>query len=333
MENEMLVFRRSKFLAAILATAVCLAVPAAQPQAQEYPARPIRFVVPFGAGGPTDLVTRALAQKMSETLRQSVVVDNRPGAGANIGTNVVAKAPADGYTLLMGTSGPLAANLTLFGELPYDPLKDLAPITLLGYLPNMLAVHPSVPAKNVAELIALLKAKPGEYSFASGGNGTSSHLSGVLFESMAGVRMVHIPYKGDGTSIVDVLGGRVPIIFCSVVTGMRFLESGRLRALAVTSAKRVPAISQVPTLAESGLPGYDLVPWFSIMVPAGTPRQIVDKLNAVIVKIGRSAEFKEIIESMGGITAGTTPEEVTEVIKADIPRWGKLIKDSGAKVD
>jgi len=327
----MLTIRRRKFLAAMLAAVVCLAVPAAQ--AQEYPARPIRFVVPFGAGGPTDVMTRALAQKMSEALKQSVVVDNRTGAGGNIGADIVAKAPADGYTLLMGTNGPLAANLTLFGKLPYDPLKDLAPITLFTYLPNMLAVHPSVPARNVSELIALLKANPDKYSFASGGNGTSSHLSGELFKTMAGVRMTHIPYKGDGASLIDVIGGQVPIVFCSVLAGMRYLESGRLHALAVTSEKRVPAVSRIPSIAESGLPGYDLTAWYSVMVPAGTPREIVDRLNSVIVGIIRSSDLKERIESMGGIPVGSTPEEVTELIKADIPRWAKLVKESGAKVD
>ena len=327
----MLTIRRRKFLAAILAALVWLAVPAAQ--AQEYPARPIRFVVPFGAGGPTDVMTRALAQKMSEALKQSVVVDNRTGAGGNIGADIVAKAPADGYTLLMGTNGPLAANLTLFGKLPYDPLKDLAPITLFTYLPNMLAVHPSVPARSVSELIALLKANPDKYSFASGGNGTSSHLSGELFKTMAGVRMTHIPYKGDGASLIDVIGGQVPIVFCSVLAGMRYLESGRLHALAVTSEKRVPAVSRIPSIAESGLPGYDLTAWYSVMVPAGTPREIVDRLNSVIVGIIRSSDLKERIESMGGIPVGSTPEEVTELIKADIPRWAKLVKESGAKVD
>jgi tripartite-type tricarboxylate transporter receptor subunit TctC len=262
-----------------------------------------------------------------------MIVDNRPGAGGNIGADIVAKSPPDGYTLLVGTNGPLAANLTLFGKLPYDPLKDLTPITLFTYLPNMLAVHPSVPARNVLELIALLKSKPGEYSFASGGNGTSSHLSGELFKTLTGVRMNHVPYKGDGASMIDVIGGQVPIVFCSVLAGMRYMESGKIRALAVTSGKRVPAVPDLPSIAESGLPGYDLSAWYSIMAPAGTPREIVDKLNSVLVKIIRDTDLKQKIESMGGIPVGSTPEEVTELIKADIPRWGKLVKESGARVD
>jgi tripartite-type tricarboxylate transporter receptor subunit TctC len=327
----MLSDNRRKFLAAMCASALWAAVPAAQ--AQEYPAKPIRIVVPFGAGGPTDVMTRALAQKMSEAFHQSMIVDNRPGAGGNIGADIVAKAPPDGYTLLVGTNGPLAANLTLFGKLPYDPLKDLTPITLFTYLPNMLAVHPSVPARNVLELIALLKSKPGEYSFASGGNGTSSHLSGELFKTLTGVRMNHIPYKGDGASMIDVIGGQVPIVFCSVLAGMRYIESGKIRALAVTSGKRVPAVPDLPSIAESGLPGYDLSAWYSVMAPAGTPREIVDKLNSALVKIIRDTDLKQKIESMGGIPVGSTPEEVTELIKADIPRWGKLVKESGARVD
>lgn len=327
----MLNARRRNFLAVIFAAACCAAVPATQ--AQEYPAKPIRIVVPFGAGGPTDVMTRALAQKMTEALHQSIIVDNRPGAGGNIGADIVAKAPADGYTLLVGTNGPLAANLTLFSKLPYDPLKDLAPVTLFTYLPNMLAVHPSVPARNVTELIALLKSKPDEYSFGSGGNGTSSHFSGELFKTLAGVRMTHIPYKGDGASMIDVVGGQVPIVFCSVLAGMRYMESGRIRALAVTSGKRVPAVPNIPTMAESGLDGYDLSAWYAVMAPAGTPREIINKLNSVLVKIIRTTDLKEKIESMGGIPVGSTPEEVTELIKADIPRWGKLVKDSGARVD
>ncbi|MCX7141834.1 MAG: tripartite tricarboxylate transporter substrate binding protein [Proteobacteria bacterium] len=326
----MLIGGRRSILAA-LAAMLCMAAPAMG--AEEYPVKPIRIVVPFGAGGPTDVMTRALAQKMTEAFRQSMIVDNRPGAGGNIGTDIVAKAPADGYTLLISTNGPLAANLTLFGKLPYDPLKDLAPVTLFTYLPNMLAVHPSVPARNVPELIALLKAKPGEYSFGSGGNGTSSHLSGELFKTLAGVRMNHIPYKGDGASMIDVIGGQVPIVFCSVLAGMRYLESGRLRALAVTSSKRVPAVPDLPAMEETGLPGYDLAAWYSVMAPAGTPREIIEKLNSVLVKIIRNTDLKEKIESMGGIPVGSTPEEVTELIKAEIPRWGKLVRESGAKVD
>ena len=278
-------------------------------------------------------MTRALAEKLSIALNQRVVVDNRTGAGGNIGAEVVARSAPDGYTLLIGTNGPLAGNLTLFGGLPYDPLKDFAPVTLFTYLPNLLAVHPSVPANSVQELIAFLKAHPDEYSFASGGNGTSSHFSGELFKAMTGVKMTHIPYKGDGASMTDVLSGQVPIVFASVLAGMRYIDSGKIKVLAVTSIDRVPAIPNIPTMAEAGLSGYDLSAWYSIMVPAGTPQAIVDKLNTEIVKIIKSPEFTKRIEDMGGIPVGSRPEVVTELIKSDIPKWAKLAKESGAKVD
>ena len=301
--------------------------------ATEYPSKQIRVVVPYAAGGPTDTITRALAEKLSIALKQRVVVDNKPGAGGNIGADIVAKSAPDGYTLLIGTNGPLAGNLTLFGSLPYDPLKDFAPVTLFTYLPNLLAVHPSIPAKSVQELIAFLKLHPDEYSFASGGNGTSSHFSGELFKTMTGVKITHIPYKGDGASMTDVLGGQVPIVFVSVLAGMRYMESEKIRVLAVTSIDRVPAIQTVPTMAEAGLPGYDLTAWYSIMVPAGTPQEIINILNTEIVKIIKTPEFTHRIEAMGGIPVGSTPEAVTALIKTDIPKWAKLTKESGAKVD
>ena len=298
-----------------------------------YPTRSIRMIVPFGAGGPTDTLGRALAERMSDQLGQRVTVENKPGAGGNIGTDMVAKAAPDGYTFLISTNGPLAGNLTLFGNLPYHPLKDFAPVTIFTVLPNMLAVHPSIPANNIIELIAFLKANPDKYSFGSGGNGTSSHFSGELFKMMTGVKMEHIPYKGDGASMIDVLSGQVPIVFASVLAGMRYTDSGKIKALAVTSLDRVPALPNVPSMAEAGLAGYDLAAWYGIMLPAGTPKPIVTKLNSVIVKIIHTPDFKLKIEAMGGIPVGSTPEEVTEVIKKDIPKWAKLVKESGAKVD
>ncbi len=320
-------------MATLLASAAVAYSVGSSAQPQDYPSKAIRVVIPFAAGGPTDVMSRALAQKLSAALGQPVVADNRPGAGGNIGAEIVAKAAPDGYTLLIGTNGPLAANLTLFGKLPYDPVKDFAPVTLYTYLPNILAVHPSVPAHNIAELISLLKSKPDEYSYASGGTGTSSHFSGELFKSMTGVRMNHIPYKGDGASMVDVLGGQVPIVFCSVLAGMRHVASGKIRALGVTSAQRVPAVPDIAPIAESGLPGFDLTAWYAVMVPAGTPKEIVRKLNTTLVQIIRSPELKEKIESMGGIPVGSTPEELADLIKAEIPRWAKLVKESGAKAD
>ena len=298
-----------------------------------YPSKSIRLIVPFAAGGPTDTLARTLAERLSEQLGQRVAVENKTGAGGNIGTDLVAKAPPDGYTILISTNGPLAGNLSLFNHLPYDPRTDFAPITIFTYLPNMLAVHPSIPANTVSELIAFLKAHPDQYSFGSGGNGTSSHFSGELFKSMTGVKMNHIPYKGDGASMIDVLGGQIPIVFASVLAGMRYTDSGKIKALAVTSKDRVPALPNVPSMAEAGLAGYDLAAWYGIMLPAGTPQPIVNKLNAVIVKIIHTPDFKAKIEAMGGIPVGSTPEEVTEVIKRDVPKWAKLVKESGAKVD
>ena len=322
---------RRRFVGGMLASIGSAALPVAK--AADYPTKPIRLIIPFGAGGPTDTLGRALAERLTAQFGQNVVVENRTGAGGNIGTDLVAKATPDGYTLLLTTNGPLAGNLTLFKQLPYDPLKDFAPITLFTYLPNMLAVHPSLPVNNFAEFIEYVKARPNQLSFGSGGNGTSSHLAGELLKVMTGIQMTHIPYKGDGASMTDIISGQIPIVFCSVLAGMRYIDSGRIKVLAVTSAKRVPAIGNVPTIAESGLPGYDLAAWYSVMAPAGTPRDIIQKLNSTIVGIINTPDFKAKIEGMGGIPVGSTPEAVTAIIKEDIPKWAKLIKESGAKVD
>ena len=322
---------RRRFVGGMLASIGSAAWPVAK--AADYPTKPLRLIIPFGAGGPTDTLGRALAERLTAQFGQNVVVENRTGAGGNIGTDVVAKATPDGYTLLLTTNGPLAGNLTLFKQLPYDPLKDFAPITLFTYLPNMLAVHPSLPVNNFAEFIEYVKARPNQLSFGSGGNGTSSHLAGELLKVMTGIQMTHIPYKGDGASMTDIISGQIPIVFCSVLAGMRYIDSGRIKVLAVTSAKRVPAIGNVPTIAESGLPGYDFAAWYSVMAPAGTPRDIIQKLNSTIVGIINTPDFKAKIEGMGGIPVGSTPEAVTAIIKEDIPKWAKLIKESGAKVD
>lgn len=322
---------RRRFVGGMLASIGSAALPVAK--AADYPTKPIRLIIPFGAGGPTDTLGRALAERLTAQFGQNVVVENRTGAGGNIGTDVVAKATPDGYTLLLTTNGPLAGNLTLFKQLPYDPLKDFAPITLFTYLPNMLAVHPSLPVNNFAEFIEYVKARPNQLSFGSGGNGTSSHLAGELLKVMTGIQMTHIPYKGDGASMTDIISGQIPIVFCSVLAGMRYIDSGRIKVLAVTSAKRVPAIGNVPMIAESDLPGYDFAAWYSVMAPAGTPRDIIQKLNSTIVGIINTPDFKAKIEGMGGIPVGSTPEAVTAIIKEDIPKWAKLIKESGAKVD
>jgi tripartite-type tricarboxylate transporter receptor subunit TctC len=300
-------------------------------QAQDYPSRPIKLVIPYPPGGPTDAIGRLLAQKLGTVLQQQVIVDNRAGAGGNLGTNLVAKSPPDGYTLVMGTNGPLAGNLSLVNDMPYDPLKDLAPITLAFHAPSLLAVNPAVNATTPAELIALLKAKPTEYSFASAGLGTSAHFAGELFKSTAGVQMVHVPFNGDGPSMLAVLSGQVQVFFGSVATALPQIQAGKLRALAVTSAKRVPLLAQIPTLAESGLAGFDLGGWYAVMAPAGTPAPIIQKLNHALVGVVNDPEVSTRIKAMGGIPVGSSPEEVTELIKTDIPKWAAIAKASGAK--
>jgi tripartite-type tricarboxylate transporter receptor subunit TctC len=316
-------------LGALAAIGLAVVAPVVQAQ-QDYPNRPIKLVVPYPPGGPTDAIGRLLALKLGQVLQQQVVVDNKPGAGGNLGTSLVVKSAPDGYTLVMGTNGPLAGNLALVKDMPYDPLKDLAPITLAFHAPSLLAVNPAVPAKTAQELIALAKANPTQYSFASAGLGTSAHFAGELFKSTAGVQMVHVPYNGDGPSMMSVLGGQSQVFFGSVATALPQIQAGKLRVLGVTSAKRVPLLPDVPTLAEAGLPGFDLGGWYAIMAPAGTPPGIAQKLNKAFVAVVHEPEVTAKIKSMGGIPVGSSPEEVTELIKRDIPKWAAIAKASGA---
>lgn len=320
---------RRGFLAGAVALAAATQVPPAR--AQAFPSRPLHLVIPFATGGPTDTMSRLLASKLSDELKQQVVPDNKPGAGGNIGADFVAKAAPDGYTILVAPNGPLAANISLFEKLPYNPATDFEPLTMFTYQPNMLAVNPKVPANNVRELIAWLKANPGQ-PYASGGLGTSTHFAGELFKTMTGVKMEHVPYKGDGQSVPDVIAGNVPIIFCSVLAGMKWMPSGKLRVLGVTGATRVPVIPDVPPIAESGLPGYDLTSWYAVVAPAGTPKEIVNTLNAALVRAIENPELKSRIEAMGGILAPGTPEQLKAFIAAEIPRWAKLVKDSNIKL-
>lgn len=301
--------------------------------AQSYPAKQLRFVVPFAAGGPTDLLARTLAQKLSAQLGRSVIADNRPGAGGNLGADIVAKADPDGYTILMGTNGPLAVNVSLYANLPYDPLRDFAPITQVAFVPNVLVVHPSLPAGSVRELIDLLKANPDKYSYASGGNGTTQHLGGELFKTLAGVKMQHIPYKGGGPALNDVLGGQVPIMFESIATGMTHVRAGKLRALGVTSAQRNPSAPELPTVAEAGVPGFEITAWYGIVAPAGTPPDIVRRLNAELVLAIRSPEIAQRIAALGGAPIANTVEEFQAFLRTDVARWAKVVRESGARAD
>jgi tripartite-type tricarboxylate transporter receptor subunit TctC len=298
-----------------------------------FPSKPIRIVVPFPAGGTTDILARAVAQKLTDTLGQTVVVDNRPGAAGNIGAELVAKSPPDGYTLLMGTVGTHAINASLYAKMPYDHVKDFAPVILVAGVPNVLVVHPSVPANNVQELIAYIKANPGKVNFASSGSGTSIHLAGELFKTMAGLSMTHVPYKGSAPAVTDLIGGQVQLMFDNLPSALPQIKAGKLRALAVTSAQRASALPDVPTVAEAGLPGFDATSWFGLLAPAGTPKDVVAKLNAEVAKWLASTEAREKLAAQGAIAAGQSPEDFTRHIAAETAKWQKVVKESGAKVD
>ena len=311
--------------------ALALALPAgAQPA---YPLRPISLVVPFPAGGSTDLVARVVAEKMSQDLGQQIVVENRGGAGGNVGSAAAAKADPDGYTLLMGTVATHALNPALYKKMPYDPVADFAPISLLVVVPNVLVVNPDFPAKDVAELIALLKAEPGKYSYASSGNGTPLHLSGELFKSMAGVDMVHVPYKGAGPALVDVMGGHVPIMFDNLPSSTEHIKAGKLRGLAVTTAERAPSMPDLPTIAEAGLPGYETYTWNALFAPAGTPPEVVARINEAAVKALADPDVQAKLMGFGAVVDGSTPEELAAHVQAELAKWAPVVKASGAQID
>jgi tripartite-type tricarboxylate transporter receptor subunit TctC len=315
------------------ALGIVLALVAALACAQTYPTKPIRIVVPFPPGGATDILARDVAQKLTEAWGQSVIVDNRPGAGGNIGSELVAKSAPDGYTLEMGTVGTHAINASLYAKMPYDHVKDFTPVILVAGVPNVLVVNPSVPANSVGELIAYAKANPGKLNFASSGNGTSIHLSGELFKVMAGVQITHVPYKGSTPALQDLLAGQVQMMFDNLPPSLPQIKAGKLRALAVTSLARAPALPDVPTLSESGLPGFDASSWFGILAPAGTPAPIVAKLNAEVAKWLATPEAKEKLAKQGANIAGGTPADFAKHIAAETAKWAKVVKESGAKID
>ncbi len=316
-----------------LTATLAILAPHAAAAADAYPAKPVRFVVAFPPGGGTDIIARSIAQKLAERIAQQVVVDNRPGAGGNIGTDMVAKSAPDGYTLLMGSAGPLAINASLFGKMPFDPIKDLAPVTLAASTPNVLVVHPALRAATLKELIALAKARPGEINFASSGHGTPAHLAGELFNLMAGIKMVHVPYKGAAPALADLLGGQVQIMFSTMPPALPHVRDGKLRALAVTSAKRSPAAPELPTVDETALPGFEANTWHGVVVPAGTPGAIVARLNREIVAILHLPDVVERFSSQGAEALGSTPEEFAAYIKSETLKWAKVVRDSGAKAE
>ena len=313
--------------------ALTLAVFASAASAQAWPAKPIKWIVPFAPGGTTDILARTIGEKLARALGQPVIIENKPGAGGGVGAEFTAKAPPDGYTIMGGTISTHAINASLYKSLTYDPIKDFAPITLIARVPNMLVVNPDVPAKNVAELIALMKANPGKYTFASSGNGTSQHLSGELFKAMAGVEMQHIPYKGSPPALQDVVAGQVTMTFDNITTAWPLAKGGKLRALAVTTAKRASIAPDVPTLAESGLTGYEVGSWQGVFAPAGTPPEIVKRLNAEIVKIINQPDVKEKLVSLGAEPVANTSEEFGALVKAEVAKWADVVKKSGAQVD
>jgi tripartite-type tricarboxylate transporter receptor subunit TctC len=300
--------------------------------AQHYPTRSIRLVVPSSPGGGTDISARIIAPKLSDYLGQQVVVDNRPGAGTMIGGEIVSRAAPDGYTLLMGVS-TLAINPAMYKKMPYDALRDFAPISQAVSLPNVIVSHPSVPAKNVKELIALAKSRPGQLTFASAGVGTSPHLSMELFLVMAGLKMVHIPYKGSGPGAVDTVAGHVALMAPNMLTALPYIRSGRLRAFGVTSAKRSAGADDIPTIAEAGVPGYEAVQWYGVLAPAGTPRPIIDRLHAEVAKALQQREVREKLSTDGAEAVGNTPEQFGAYIRAETDKWAKVVKAAGIKAE
>jgi tripartite-type tricarboxylate transporter receptor subunit TctC len=321
-----------KPLVAALACACALSPAMAQGQGESYPVKPVRLFIGLAPGGATDIQARLFAQKLSESMGRTFIVENRAGAGGTIAYAQVAKSPPDGYTL-MGISSGYTITPSIYSKLPYDPLKDFAPVSLVVQAPFLLLVHPSLPVKSVKDLLALAKARPGSLDAASAGQGSSTHMAFELFRTMASVKITHIPYKGTGPALVDALAGQVHMLFGNVLSSLVHAKSGRLRALAVTTAGRSKVLPDLPTIAEAGVPGYENSTWFGIIVPAGTPSAVVAKLNAELVKASRSPEIIERIAPDGGEPVGSTPEQFGAHIAREISRWRKVVKDAGIKME
>jgi tripartite-type tricarboxylate transporter receptor subunit TctC len=317
-----------KILVTLLLSAFAICA-AAQPN---YPAKPIRFVVPYPPGGFTDILARLIGQKLTESWSQPVVIENKGGGGSTIGTDLAAKAPADGYTILM-VAPDLAINPSLYAKLPYDPVKDFAPVTLVARGPIALVVHPSLPVYSVKDLIAHAKAAPSPLNYASGGNGTGGHLAMELFRTTAGIRLTHIPYKGIGPGATDLLSGQVSLMFLQMAIARPHIVAGKLRALGVAGSQRSQAMPELPTLDEAGLPGFEVSPWFGIVAPAGTPAEIVARLSGEIGRIMRLPDVNERLAPQGGEPVTNSPEQFGAFIRAEMTKWAKVVKESGARVD
>jgi tripartite-type tricarboxylate transporter receptor subunit TctC len=318
-----------RFFTLLVTALACTALPALA----EYPDKPVKIIVPYPPAGTTDILARLIAQRLSERMKQPFVIENRPGAGGAIGSVAVAKSPADGYTLLMGTVNSHGINSALFKNLPYDAVKDFAPITIVGNTPNVLAVNPGVPAKNLAELLALARAKPGSLNFGSTSQGGSPHMSGELLKSMTGVDIAHIPYKGAGPMLIDLIGGQVQMGFDNLPSSIGHIRSGKLRAIAVTSAKRFPGTPEIPTVAESGVPGYEVSAWFGLLAPAGTPKPVIDALYVNIADILKQPEVVKQLFDLGAEPGGNTPEAYARQIAADVEKWKKVVAATGVKAE
>src|SRR5437870_4298820 len=301
--------------------------------AQAFPSKPLRLICPFTPAGAVDIASRATAHELSRILGQPVTVDNKPGAGGNLGGLEAVRAAPDGYTIFMTTSGIQAINPALYAKMPFDPNKELAPVAPLVSLNNVLVVHPSIPVKTIADVIALAKKDPGKLTYASSGNGTSIHMSGAMFTQLTGTEMLHIPYKGSGPAVTDLLAGQVNMMFDNIPSSLPHIRAGKLRALATTGAKRDPALPDLPTLAEAGVPGYESGVWFGLSVPAGTPREIIVKLNAAALQAAKAPDFVKRMTDLGYNLIPSTPEEMAAMLKAELARWAPIVKSSGAKID
>ena len=324
---------RRALLAATAGATLTAAMPNGARAQATYPNRPVRVIVPFAPGGATDILGRLIAGHLQEALGQPFVVENRSGGGGNIGSDLVAKAAPDGYTLLIGAAGNIGINPGLFPNMPYDPVRDLAPISLMASTPNILVVHPSVPANNVAELIALARSRPNQLNFASSGNGSTIHLSAELFKALAQVQMTHVPYRGSAPAVADLLAGTVQLMFDNLPSAIPHVQAGRLRALGVTSAKRAPALPNVPTIAEAGVAGYEATSWFGLFAPAGTPRPVIERLMQEVHAGVAKPTLAERIRSLGAEVVTNTPDQLAAMVRTEIAKWREVIRVSGAKLD
>jgi tripartite-type tricarboxylate transporter receptor subunit TctC len=320
-------------LALALAAGACFAQAPSTSSGRDFPEKPVRFVVGFTPGGPSDILARALGQKLADAWSQQVIIENRPGAGGNIAAELVAKSAPDGHTWLLGNNSILATNQSLYRSLGYDPAKDFAPVALVAIQPNILVVNPAVPARSVQELIALAKSSPGRLNYASSGSGAAAHLAGELFKAMTGVDMVHVPYKGAQPALTDVIAGQAQLMFATSASVIPYIKAGRLRALAVTTAQRSASIPELPTVAEAGVPGFEAITWHGVVVPAATPAALVARLNRDIVAALKERELRERLEALGAEVAPGTPREFADYIAREIPKWAKVVKDSGARAE